>query len=129
MASQEGVNLPKQDADLGQTGVLGNRPGGLHRLARPRPLQSARHPGHGGRVLRYPVSYLNPWYASSGVRTYEIINDTSLRIGDYEALKGAAIDPYIAIRDAYVQYRYKKIEKKRLKLFSAPAPAPAESVK
>ena len=37
-----------------------------------------------------------------GVRT---INETSLRIGDYEALKAAALDPYAAFRDAYIQNR------------------------
>jgi phospholipid-binding lipoprotein MlaA len=37
-----------------------------------------------------------------GVRT---INQTSLRIGDYEALKAAALDPYTAFRDAYIQNR------------------------
>ena len=40
------------------------------------------------------------------------MNSTSLRIGDYEALKEAAIDPYVAVRDAYVQYRWKKVKKK-----------------
>jgi phospholipid-binding lipoprotein MlaA len=40
---------------------------------------------------------------------YEAVNDTSLRIGDYEALKEAALDPYVAIRDAYVQNRNKLI--------------------
>jgi phospholipid-binding lipoprotein MlaA len=130
VASQEGVNLPKQDADLGQTfGVWGIGQGVYIVWPVLGPSSPRDTLGTVGEFFLYPVSYLNPWYASSGVRTYEIINDTSLRIGDYEALKGAAIDPYIAIRDAYVQYRYKKIEKKRLKLFSAPAPAPAESVK
>ncbi len=38
------------------------------------------------------------------------MNDTSLSIGDYESLKEAAIDPYVAIRDAYVQYRHKKVK-------------------
>jgi phospholipid-binding lipoprotein MlaA len=37
-----------------------------------------------------------------GVRT---VNETSLRIGDYEALKAAALDPYTAFRDAYIQNR------------------------
>lgn len=41
-----------------------------------------------------------------GVRT---INDTSFRIGDYEALKNAALDPYEAFRDAYIQNRNSKI--------------------
>ncbi len=41
-----------------------------------------------------------------GVRT---VNDTSFRIGDYEALKNAALDPYEAFRDAYIQNRISKI--------------------
>jgi Surface lipoprotein len=64
----------------------------------------------------YPVSYINPWYAWVGVRAYEEVNNTSLRIGDYESLKDAAIDPYVAFRDAYVQYRLKKVKARRAKL-------------
>ncbi|MBC2712819.1 MAG: VacJ family lipoprotein [Desulfosarcina sp.] len=41
-----------------------------------------------------------------GVRT---VNDTSFRIGDYEALKNAALDPYEAFRDAYIQNRNSRI--------------------
>ena len=48
----------------------------------------------------------------AGIRAYDKVNDTSLRIGDYESLKEAAIDPYVAIRDAYVQYRLKKVNRK-----------------
>lgn len=44
------------------------------------------------------------------IRAYETVNATSLRIGDYEALTEAALDPYVAIRDAYIQYRNKLIE-------------------
>ena len=47
---------------------------------------------------------------SLGIWAYEKVNDTSLSIGDYESLKEAAIDPYVAIRDAYVQYRHKKVK-------------------
>ena len=43
---------------------------------------------------------------ATGVR---VVNDTSFRIGDYEALKNAALDPYEAFRDAYIQYRNSKI--------------------
>jgi len=38
------------------------------------------------------------------------VNETTFRIGDYEALKAAAIDPYVSIRDAYIQNRKKKVE-------------------
>jgi phospholipid-binding lipoprotein MlaA len=47
---------------------------------------------------------------SVGLFAHEQVNYTSFRIGDYEALKQAAIDPYVAMRDAYVQYRKKLIE-------------------
>ncbi len=43
------------------------------------------------------------------LRGGETVNDTSLRIGQYEALKEAAIDPYVMIRNAYVQNRNKLI--------------------
>ena len=65
----------------------------------------------GDSFLR-PFLYVNPWYVGAGARVCDLVNATSLRIGDYEALQGAAIDPYVAIRDAYVQYRLKKIELK-----------------
>ena len=41
-----------------------------------------------------------------GVRT---VNDSSFRLGDYEALKNAALDPYEAFRNAYIQNRNSKI--------------------
>jgi phospholipid-binding lipoprotein MlaA len=41
-----------------------------------------------------------------GLRT---VNDTSFVIGQYEMLKNAALDPYEAFRDAYVQNRNSKI--------------------
>jgi phospholipid-binding lipoprotein MlaA len=45
-----------------------------------------------------------------GLKTHEIVNEISLRIGDYERLKEAAIDPYIAIRDGYAQRRKKAVQ-------------------
>ena len=43
------------------------------------------------------------------LRGGEVVNATSLSIGQYEALKEAAIDPYVMIRNAYVQNRNKLI--------------------
>ena len=48
-------------------------------------------------------------YVSLAIRAGETVNDTSLRIGEYEALKEAALDPYVMIRNAYVQNRNKLI--------------------
>jgi len=57
-----------------------------------------------------PVRYVKPMEASIAITAGDTVNETSFRIGDYEALKEAAIDPYISIRDAYVQHRKKKVE-------------------
>jgi len=57
-----------------------------------------------------PVWYVEPLEAYLTLWTVENVNDTSFRIGDYESMKEAAIDPYIAIRNAYIQNRKKKIK-------------------
>ena len=57
-----------------------------------------------------PVSYVHPTEAYLEIRAIETVNETSFRIGDYESLKEAAIDPYVAFRNAYIQYRKKKVE-------------------
>lgn len=55
-------------------------------------------------VFNRPIFYV--------VRPYELVNDTSLRIGEYEDVKEAAIDPYSALKDAYHQYRQNKIRQR-----------------
>ena len=57
-----------------------------------------------------PVSYMEPTETYVGVRALDTVNSTSFRIGDYESLKEAAIDPYVALRNAYIQNRKKKTE-------------------
>ena len=46
---------------------------------------------------------------SIAIRAGETINDTSFRIGEYEALQEAALDPYVMLRNAYLQNRIKLI--------------------
>jgi phospholipid-binding lipoprotein MlaA len=55
-----------------------------------------------------PVDFEVPVWA--GLKTHEIVNEISLRIGVYESIKEAAIDPYIAIRDGYAQRRKKAVQ-------------------
>ena len=53
-----------------------------------------------------PITYtVNPLLLRWGVKGYRKFNQVSLTLGDYEALKEAAIDPYVAVRNAYIQYR------------------------
>jgi phospholipid-binding lipoprotein MlaA len=56
-----------------------------------------------------PVFYVEPMLTRVAIYAEEEVNATSLSIGDYEALKKAAFDPYISIRDAYFENRKKKI--------------------
>ena len=65
--------------------------------------------GYAGDYFLTPASYLNPWYWSMATKGYDKVNETSLRIGDYETLKDASVDPYEAVRDAYLRMRFKKM--------------------
>ena len=44
------------------------------------------------------------------LKTHELVNETSFRIGRYEALKKDALDPYTAMRDGYLQRRKKAMQ-------------------
>ena len=115
-ASSEEINLQAQDEDFGQTlGFYGVGQGFYIVWPFLGPSSPRDTVGRIGDYFTYPISYLDPWYVWSAVRGYEVVNDTSLRIGDYESLKDAAIDPYVAMRDFYVQYRQKRVEAKGTK--------------
>jgi phospholipid-binding lipoprotein MlaA len=112
-ASSKDINLSKQDEDFGQTlGAYGLGQGFFINWPLFGPSSPRDTVGLVGDAFLTPFTYLSPWYAGAGTRVYDRVNDTSLKIGDYESLKEAAIDPYVAIRDAYVQYRLKKVNRK-----------------
>jgi phospholipid-binding lipoprotein MlaA len=110
-ASRGDVGLTKQDEDFGQTlGVYGVGQGFYINWPILGPSSPRDTLGLVGDYFSHPFFYYDgPWLITWELRVYDKVNDTSLRIGDYEALKEAAIDPYVAIRDAYVQYRLKKV--------------------
>lgn len=54
---------------------------------------------------RIPDTVLDPLTFIPFIGWVKTINETSLKIGDYEALKEASLDPYVAVRNAYVQHR------------------------
>jgi len=64
---------------------------------------------------KLPDAVIDPlfWYSnltlSLSLRGAEAVNDTSFRCGDYEAIKKASLDPYIAIRNGFIQNRNKLI--------------------
>ena len=56
-----------------------------------------------------PTSYIDPAAIAWSLKAEETVNDQSFRIGQYEELKDAAIEPYESFKDGYLQYRNKKI--------------------
>lgn len=112
IASIQDINLSKQDEDFGQTlGVFGLGQGFFINWPVLGPSSPRDTLGLAGDFFVHPFyNFITNLELSVGIWAYSKVNDTSLSIGDYESLKEAAIDPYVAIRDAYVQYRHKKVK-------------------
>jgi len=64
-----------------------------------------------GDAFLTPVNYINPIEDAVAVSSYEYFNGASLHVGEYEDLKESAIDPYIAVKDSYIQHRRYLIKK------------------
>lgn len=62
-----------------------------------------------GDLFLYPTTYSKNAKLVLGSYALFTVNRVSLSIGEYEDLKKSSIDPYVAVRDAYSQYRDKKV--------------------
>ncbi len=113
--AKEALGIKKQDADFGQT--LGHYGIG-HGLYLVLPVfgPSSVRDGIGLVADQYmhPLTYVKTrnltFGEKVGIFAHEKVNDTSFKIGDYESFKEAAIDPYVSMRDAFVQNRQKFVE-------------------
>ncbi len=108
------ANYPKLQPsaeDLGQTFAvwgMGNGPFLMLPFFGPSSVRDGT--GKLGDTFLDPIWWLvEDIWVSLGIRAGETVNAVSLRIGEYEALKEAAIDPYVMLRNAYVQNRNKLI--------------------
>ena len=110
------LDMDIQDEDLGQTlafygfghGIYLNWP-----FLGPSSIRDTL--GWAGDLYFDPLNYAFKDYRYSfavnlAVRGYDRVNTSSLKLGEYEAFKRAALDPYVAMRDAYVQYRVSRIK-------------------
>ena len=67
--------------------------------------------GRAGDAFLDPVNYVEPTETSIAIRGYNTVNTLSFRIDDIDAAKKAALDPYQAARDYYIQSRQGKIKR------------------
>ncbi|RJR26101.1 MAG: VacJ family lipoprotein [Desulfobacteraceae bacterium] len=105
-------DIRRRDEDLGQTiGLYGVGPGIY-----------ICWPVFGPSSIRDTIGmvgdgFLNPLYFwpqeaayRAGISGLRVVNSTSLDLGEYESIKKAALDAYVALRDGYHQYRKNKIK-------------------
>lgn len=112
-----------QDEDVGQTlGVWRLGHGFYINMPILGPFSTRSLVGWVGDSFLDPITwYVDPLLLRWGVKGYRKFNNVSLALGDYEALKEAAIDPYVAIRNAYIQYRNALVKER----FVPPKPQPS----
>ena len=105
------LELSSYDEDLGQSmGVYGIGHGFFINWPILGPSSLRDSFGLAGDGFLDPTNYISQTKYLISVKSYNGVNRTSLSIGEYEDLKKSALDPYIAVRDAYYQYRKSKVE-------------------
>jgi phospholipid-binding lipoprotein MlaA len=111
IAAGDTFKLKPQEADIGLAiGHYGIGEGFYLVLPFMGPSSLRDTVGMAGDSFLTPYSYLNPFYVPIAISAANFVNRGSLQYTEYEELKKAAIDPYVALKDAYIQYRRGKIK-------------------
>jgi phospholipid-binding lipoprotein MlaA len=109
--AKDDFSLEPRNEDLGQTlGKYGLGHGFYLVLPLLGPSSLRDTVGLAGDSFLDPVNYVDDSEVVIGAKVLRAENEVSLRIGEYEDLTKSAIDPYVAVRDAYSQYREKKVK-------------------
>ncbi len=58
-----------------------------------------------GDTFLDPVTYVTPQTDAMAISAYRYFNYAALHIEDYEDFKRSAVEPYVALRNAYIQHR------------------------
>ena len=98
--------------DLGQTLAVHGMEDGFYivwPLLGPSTLRDSL--GRVGDAFLNPVRYVEPCGVSVGLSATRGINEGSLHVGEYEEFKASSLEPYIAMREGYIQYRHESIQK------------------
>jgi len=111
--AQARFGLENHEADFGQTLALwGVGAGDFLMIPLLGPSDSRDLLGYAVDTAMDPIVWLPAaWWVIFSVHTEKFTNYTSLHGGEYEELIKASLDPYIATRDGYIQYREHMISK------------------
>lgn len=106
-------DMKEYDEDLGQTlGSYGIGHGFYIHLPFLGPSSLTDTIGDVGDAFLEPLNYVDmETKYNLALKGFELVNETSLRIEEYDDLKKASLDPYVAFRDFYFQYRQSEIKK------------------
>jgi phospholipid-binding lipoprotein MlaA len=72
-----------------------------------------------------PAHYLRHWEYRYGASALMIVNESPDQLRAYDELKAAAVDPYVALRDAYASQRARRISNDLGAPVAPPPPPPA----
>lgn len=110
--SRKAVVDIEDDEDFGQTlGVWGFGEGAYLVWPLLGPSSIRDTVGFAGDYFLNPLTYVNPWYVGGGARVIDVTNKTSMNLGEYESLKEASVDPYVALREIYIKVRRNRLTK------------------
>jgi len=105
------VDLVRKDEDTGQTlGVYGLGHGMYVVLPILGPSSARDAVGFVGDTFLDPLTYISPTEVAIGANAVRSETNLSFKIEDIDELIGAAVDPYVAVRDAYIQSREKRVK-------------------
>jgi phospholipid-binding lipoprotein MlaA len=105
--AQSNFHIAGYEVDFGQTLALwGVQSGPYLVIPLLGPSNERDLVGFGADSVMDPLFWIPAdWWISWTVEFEKFINRVSLEVGQYEEIKKASLDPYIAVRDGYMQYR------------------------
>lgn len=107
---QHGLEPPEYE-DLGQTLATYGLGNGFYIVWPLLGPSTARDSiGTVGGLFLNPVYYVEPTETAISISAVKFTNESSFHIGEYETFKDASLDPYVAMREVYIQYRNKQIK-------------------
>ncbi|MDE0032842.1 MAG: VacJ family lipoprotein [Deltaproteobacteria bacterium] len=107
------LGLEPSDQDMGITlGLYGISHGAYLVLPLLPPTTVRDGLGRVADSFMNPLSYFTPYYVPLSITVADTVNNRALNMKTYDALK-LSIDPYGAVRNAYLQVRQRKLEAAR----------------